>query len=63
MASAATRGHGERLGIGATELSAEQLRSLLDRIAPGLRVFIGSARATEVMASIENALGLVEETP
>jgi hypothetical protein len=57
MARSAARLHCEKLGIGETDLTHEQLSMLIARLESGLNVFIGRDRASSVMAGVREALG------
>lgn len=56
LARASIRAHAERLGIDGADLSVEQLDTLLERLEKGLRVFVGTPRATTLITTIRDAV-------
>jgi hypothetical protein len=60
MAKASTQLHCQRLGIGEGEMTAAQLRAVLDGIGRGMFVLVGKDKATELIRRIEKSLGIEE---
>lgn len=56
LARASIRAHAERLGINGADLTSEQVGTLLERLEKGLRVFVGSPRATALITTIRDAV-------
>ena len=56
MANASVAGHLDRLGVESGFVSPSQIATLLERIAPGLSVFIGPGRSAEVVDEIRRDL-------
>jgi hypothetical protein len=62
-AQAAVKGYLARLGPATTMVGPDQVEQLLRWIAPGLKVFVGDARAQHVMAELRAALQALLERP
>jgi hypothetical protein len=56
MARAAARGHCEKLGLNADQLTPAGVACLVDALAPGLSVFVGRERSNAALAPIRLAL-------
>jgi hypothetical protein len=52
LARASTRAHCERLGLTGTSVSPAALETVLEQVAKGMRVFVGSRQTAEVMDRI-----------
>jgi hypothetical protein len=55
LARASVRAQLERLGITGPSLTLAQLDQLLDALEKGLRVFVGSTKASELIATVRVA--------
>jgi hypothetical protein len=58
MAAASARAHCEKLGIGAGDISNEQLDALLAKLRGGLAVFVGREQAGRIMDEIRGSLAV-----
>lgn len=61
IARAATNAHCRNLGIDERVVKSSQLELLLERLRSGLVVFIGRARAAEVIEEARQALAIARE--
>ncbi len=62
MAKSAVAAHTTRLKIEGESLSREQLGQLVDRLALGLRVFVGNKKSDEIALELLAAVGEQEST-
>jgi len=56
MARASVNGHIDKLGVSGSIITPSQIDTLLERLGPGLRVFIGPVRGGEVVEEIREKL-------
>jgi hypothetical protein len=52
LARASTRAHCEKLGASGATLTGTQANALIDRVAKGMRVFVGTRRTDELVQQI-----------
>ncbi len=57
LATASTKSQCDRLGIVEERISLGQLRQLLDKLEQAMRVFVGPAKASDLMDDVRTTLG------